>query len=81
MIWKWTINARTLHQIAQKFPALLSQGNFHITLYFTALVCLKDAPLAASQTPYNSASTCTGNPVKFSKRKAIIGFLREKAAC
>lgn len=31
--------------------------------------------------PYNSASTWTGNPVKFLKRKAITGFLGEKAVC
>lgn len=32
-------------------------------------------------TPYNSASTWTGNSDKFLKRKAITGFLGEKAAC
>lgn len=34
-----------------------------------------------SDTPYNSASTWSGNPVKFLKTKAITGFLGEKAVC
>lgn len=46
-----------------------------------ALVSPTDTLSSMCDTPYNSASTWTGNTVKFLKRKAITGFLGEKAVC
>lgn len=46
-----------------------------------ALVSPADTLLSTCDPPYNSASTWTGNPVKFLKRKAITGFFGEKAVC
>lgn len=46
-----------------------------------ALISPTDTLSSMCDPPYNSASTWTGNPVKFLKRKAITGFLGEKAVC
>lgn len=83
MIWKWIINLMLGHgvKLLSNFLHCSHQEVFTSCCIFAALVCPKDTPLATSETPCNFASTWTGNPVKFLKRKAITGFLGEKAVC
>lgn len=83
MIWKWIINLM-LGRCVKSHSIFLHCSHkevFTSRCIFAALLCFKDTPSATSETPCNFASTWTGNPVKFLKRKAITGFLGEKAAC
>lgn len=83
MIWKWIINLMLGHRV--QLHSNFLHGS-HKEVY--ALCCISAASVSPADTllsmcdpPYNSVSTCTGNPVKFLKRKAITGFFGEKAAC
>lgn len=83
MIWKWIINLMLGHrvQLHSNFLHGSHKEVYTSCCIFAALVCPMDTLLPMCDTPYNSASTWTGNSDKFLKRKAITGFFGEKAAC
>lgn len=81
MIWKWIINLMLGHRV--QLHSNFLHGS-HKEVYAScrisaALVSPTDTLSSMCDPPYNSASTWTGNPVKFLKRKAFTGFLGEKS--
>lgn len=86
MIWKWVINLMLGHrvQLHSNFLHGSHKEVYASCCIFAAFVSPTDTLLPMCDTPYNFASTWTGNPVKFLKRKAItvlVFFLGEKAVC